>query len=424
MSREPITAARLLRWGDLHEDRRRRHGAARWGRWLGAATATALAAGVAAQAEAAPAAASRGVLAATVLGMAAVMLGTPFRMFWRPDAALLARLPIPGRALFDVAVVRCARASLAAAAVLAPAAAALAVADGAAAARHLALLAATATAAAALLPAVALAAGALVAGGKADALVRALGGGEVAAPPTTWLGLLPGLAAAAVLIAALVAAPWAQTGAATLVGPGPALLAGLAVGSIAAALLARRLGAGAMPRAVREVAALDVQRLAHLEVHPPTALERTVAARLGGAAALVHGKDARLVRRRYPVAMLAGAAVVAALWLVAALRPASPWAWALVVGAALAAYAQAVAARLASSPIELPFVATLPLAPAALRRAKLAYLATWTGWHAVLGAAPLAWAADDGGRAAAVVLGCAALAVGAGAARLRRGAPR
>src|SRR5262245_46257752 len=75
-------------------------------------------------------------LAATVVVFAQVMLGAPFRMYWRTDSPLLARLPVPGRALFDVALVRSARATVGGLLLVAPAAAALAAIDGELAVRH------------------------------------------------------------------------------------------------------------------------------------------------------------------------------------------------------------------------------------------------------------------------------------------------
>src|SRR5205823_2209629 len=140
------------------------------------------------------------VRAATIAIDAWVMLCTPFRMYWRQDSPLLARLPVPGRALFDVAVVRSLRAAAGAVVMLLPGAIVI---GGLAPA----IVAATAIASALLLPAVALGAGALVAGGKANALMRAVGGVEVAAPPTAWLGMLPGLAAAGVVLGVIFANP-------------------------------------------------------------------------------------------------------------------------------------------------------------------------------------------------------------------------
>ncbi len=342
-----------------------------------------------------------------------VMLGAPFRMFWRRDSPLLARLPVPGRVLFDLALIRSVRAAAMATLVVAPAAAATGLFAGEMAARHLALVGAVALASALLLPAVALGAGALVAGGKAHSLMKAVGGVEVAAPPTAWLGVLPGLAAAAVVLAVIASARWVAGAAETSIGPATTLLGGMAGVAVVAALMARQAAAAVMPTAVREVAALDVQRLAHLEIHRPTALERAVAARLGARAALVHGKDARLIRRRYPLALLVGAVATGAWWIVAAARPDAAWIWAATIGVGFAAYGVLVAWRMGERPVELPrFAATLPLERADLVRAKSAYVATWMLLYPVLGAVALAVRIPDGWIvAAALVAGAAAAAV-------------
>jgi len=417
-----ITARRLLAWGDLHERRRR----GRWPvAWIGCVGAgLVLAALVAREARAGDIAASRIVVAATIALFAWVMLGAPFRMYWRPDSPLLARLPIPGRALFDVALVRSLRAALAAIVMVAPAAAAMTLAPGGGelALRHLALIGAIAVASALLVPAVALGAGALVAGGKADALFEAIGGTEVPTPPTAWLGVLPGLTAAGVVLAAIAAAGWVAGGAETEVGPAGTLLGGLIAGSVIAALIARRAAAGVMPQAVREVAALDVQRLAHLEIHRPTAIERAVAARLGPRAALVHGKDARLMRRRFPMAFVTGALTTLALWIVAGVRPDSAWLWATTITGAFAGYALLMANRLRSRPIEHPAIATLPLAPGDRARAKVAYLATWTLLYPVLGGVAIAVRIADGLLLGGAILGIALIAIAVGSRVIGSGA--
>ena len=77
--------------------------------------------------------------------------------------------------------------------------------------RHAALAVALAFAAAALVPAVAVAAGALVVSGKADQLLAGLGG-EVKAPPTAWLGVLPGLASAVAVLLAIDVGGWLRGG--------------------------------------------------------------------------------------------------------------------------------------------------------------------------------------------------------------------
>jgi hypothetical protein len=413
-----ISTRRLLHWGDLDERRRRRTLRVAPLRWVvRAAVAGGLAAWVWREARLDPVVASRIVLAAVVAAYSWVMLATPFRMYWRVDSPLLARLPVPGRVLFDVALIRSIRAAGGAAVVVAPAAVALGTVATELAVRHLAVVSAVAAAAALLLPAVALGAGALVAGGKASALMRAVGGVDVPAPPTAWLGVLPGLAAAAVVLAVIAAARWAVGAAETEIGPAAPVLGGLAGGSVVAALVARRAARAVMPQAVREVAALDVQRLAHLEIHPPTALERAIGGRLGDRARLIHGKDARLIRRRFPMALVAGATATAAWWIVGAARPASAWLWAGTIGAAFAGYGLLMAWRLVSRPIELGFVATLPIGRADLIGAKLAYLTTWVMVYPLLAAPVLAWRIGPGVAAAVVAGAIATAAAGAGIVR-------
>jgi hypothetical protein len=416
-----MTTRRLLMWGDL--DERRRRDALRFGtvlRWLvRAAVAAGIALLVWRQGRENALAGSSLCLAATVVVFAQVMLGAPFRMYWRVDSPLLARLPIPGAALFDVALVRSARATLGALVLVAPSALALAAVDSELAMRHLAIVGAVAVAAALFLPAVALGAGALVAGGKADSLVRAVGGADVAAPPTAWLGMLPGLAAAAVVLAVIGAAPWARgTAASTIVGPPAALLGGVAVASVLAALAARRAAAAVMPRAVREVAALDVQRLAHLEIHPPGRVESLVNRLLGARGALVHRKDARLMRRRYPMALVAGALTTLSLWIAAGSRAGSAWVLGIVV--AFAAYGALVAWNLGTRPIETRTSAALPLTRADLVRAKTAWLATWMLLHVVLGAAAVAVRLPDGLLLAAVALAIALASIVLGSRLIAR----
>jgi len=413
-----LSTRRLLHWGDLDESRRRR---GRLRDLLLVIAGAGIAALVASQDLRA---ASKTALIAIVGAYTWIMLGTSFRMYWRPDSPILARLPVPGGPLFDVALIRSLRAAGRASLIALPAAGAIAAHDVELALRHAAIAGAVGLAAALLLPAVALGAGAIVAGGKAQSLMRAVGGAEVAAPPSAWLGVLPGLAAAAVVLGAIAAADWARGGVDAPVPPVP-MLAGLAGGALVAALAARQAAPSVMPLAVREVAALDLQRLAHLEVHPPTALERLIAGRLPRAAALVHAKDARLLRRRFPMAYVTGAVTTLALWIVAGARPDNAWLWVAGILAGFAGYGVIMASRLVTRPIELPFLATLPVSHAHAVAAKRAALATWTLLYPTLGTIPVAIFAPRGlvcaGVAAAIVLASlvAGFRVAAGAPRAR-----
>jgi len=111
-----------------------------------------------------------------------------------------------------------------------------------------------------------------------------------------------------------------------------------------------------------------------------------VLGKLAGQGALVYAKDARLMRRRYPLAYALGATVFLVLAVVAAVRPvdAMPWLAAPIVAAT--AYAAVLIGRLREPPIELPRLApTLPIMPAARQRAKLVWLA---GWYVIFVAIP------------------------------------
>jgi hypothetical protein len=217
------------------------------------------------------------------------------------------------------------------------------------------------------------------------------------------LGALPGFAATIVITAVLAASPW-------LVGepadaPAPIVLAAIALVSAAAALAARR-GAQIMGRILRDVSALDRQRLAPLEIKPPTAIESLIA-RLLGEAALPYGRDARLMRRRFPMAFALGALVFLVLVIVGWVRPADPTPWLTVAIAGAASYGVVLAGRLHRAPIELVRLsATLPLSLRARARAKLAWL---LGWWTIFVAAPAVFAAlRQGEPATGAALACAA----------------
>jgi hypothetical protein len=190
-----------------------------------------------------------------------------------------------------------------------------------------------------------------------------------------------------VIAAVLIVAPWLVGGAADV--PAPIVLGAIAAASAIAVVAARR-GSGIMGRVLRDVSALDRQRLATLEIKPPTPIERLIATLIGGAA-LAYEKDARLMRRRFPIAYALGALVFAVLIIVGLVRPADPTPWLTVAIAGAASYGIVLAARLHRPPIELPRLsATLPLSVSSLARAKLAWL---LGWWVVFAGAPAMFAA-------------------------------
>jgi hypothetical protein len=407
-----FTSRSLLRWGDLDDARRR---AARplllrspWP--IAAVLGAALAALVAWRLEIDPGGAGRAWIAIVIVVFSAVMIGAPARLYWRHDSTLLSRLPVPGGALFDVALVRSLRVTAHALVVCAPALVAFARVSGEAAARLGGWLGALAAAAALLVPVAALGGGATVASGVTATLDKA---GVPLSRGTELLGAIPAVAIAAVVVIAIACVPWLEGADATALGPGWLVVAGVATVSVAAAALARGAAAAALPGIVRQVLALDRQQLAHLEIHPPTAIERAAARLLGPRARLVHGKDARLVRRRYPLAFVAGAVGTLTLWILAAARPGSVVAWAIAVVGAMALYAASLARRLTEPPIERPVTLTaLPVTAADARAAKRAWYATWLAVYVGLGAAAvIARAPDPLVAAAALAVTVAASAV-------------
>ena len=357
-----MTSRELMRWARLHERRA--------GRWWTSAWAIAIVAGFALHVPvewrldaAGPAAASHAWLAGALVAFALAFMRVPFHLYWRGDAALLAQLPIEGAALVDAGLVRCARA--AAATTLACAIAAIPMLrDSTLFAQHVAFACLLGLAAAALLPAAALGAAMLVASGN-----------EPQGSAGAILGALPGFASTAVFVDVLLASPW-LAGNASLTDVMPEL-AGLASVSVLALVAIRTSAPRMMGTVLRDVSALDRQRLATLEIRPPTALERGVASLLGDAA-LPYRKDARLMRRRYPMAYALGALGFIVLAIVGLARPNDPTPWLVATLAGAALYAIALAGRLRRAPIELPRLSsTLPIAPSARARAKLAWLVVW-----------------------------------------------
>lgn len=390
-----MTSRELLRWTLLHERRARRWWASPW--LAAVAGGAVLAAFVQWRAGGSPQAASHAWLAATIVAFALAFMRVPFQLYWRSDAALLAQLPIGGGALFDVALFRCLRAALATAVaslagaiplvLLAPEAIAQAtrqitVTPIAGTVPHLSALGFYLHHAA-ITGVLVLAAGLLVPGvvvGAASLLVtspRTTSPGERASAGAI-LGAIPGAAGALIIVATILTDDW-LTGQ-PLDSTTAAMLFGVSAASLAALALARHAAPQVMATILRDVSALDRQRLATLEIRPPTAIERAVASLLGHAG-LPYRKDARLMRRRYPMAFALGALVFLVLAIIGLARPLRaptvPWLVAVVGGAVL--YAGALAGRLTRPPIELPRLsAALPITAAARRRAKLAWIVSWS----------------------------------------------
>jgi len=96
------------------------------------------------------------------------------------------------------------------------------------------------------------------------------------------------------------------------------------------------------------------------------------------------------MRRRYPMAFALGALAFIVLAIVGIARPDDPLPWLTVTIAGAAAYAVALAGRIQRPPIELPrLTSALPIEPAGVARAKVAWLA---GWWTIFVAAPALFA--------------------------------
>lgn len=331
--------------------------------------------------------------AVALVAFALAFLRVPFHIYWRQDAALLAQLPIEGLALFDAALVRCIRAAASTTLAVAIGALPLARFSVEIYARHAAVAGALGIAAATLLPAVAVWSATLVAMGQRDDRVQraraAAGISQSAGPPSTAaLGAVPGFASTIVFTGVILGYRWLTARDTDI--PMPIVLAALAILGIVAIVAARSSAPRVMGTILRDVSALDRQRLATLELNPPTAIERVLAT-LAGDGALVYTKDARLVRRRFPMAFALGALAFLIVVIVGIARPddPAPWLTATITGATL--YAIALAGRLYRPPIELARLsATLPLAHADIARAKLVWL---LGWWTIFVAAPTLFAA-------------------------------
>ncbi|HEY5925035.1 MAG TPA: hypothetical protein VIV11_25310 [Kofleriaceae bacterium] len=421
-----MTSKQFIRWSRLNE---KRSGNASRG-WLVAVLAgVALGAFVHWRADAAgPLAASRAWLAGALAAFALAFMRVPFHLYWRQDAALLAQLPIGGGALFDAAWLRCLRAAIATVITVAIGALPLVLLDrdavsyatreflptpiaGPSAAgltpiefalRHWGLTGVLGISAACLMPAVATWAASLVTRGRdALELVTKLGGAPVretaaqvvgqephSSGSSAILGALPGFAATVVIVMVIIVAPWLYNGEAAL--PAGVVLIALAGTSVLAIAGVRALAPRVMGTILRDVSALDRQRLATLEIRPPTAIERLVASMLGEAA-LPYRKDARLMRRRYPMAYALGGLGFLVLVIIGFARPADPTPWLVAVLAGAGMYSVALTGRLFKPPIELPrLAATLPIAPAARTRAKVAWVIAWATVFVVI---PLVFAA-------------------------------
>jgi hypothetical protein len=248
------------------------------------------------------------------------------------------------------------------------------------------------------------------------AQLRAATGAAEVPPSSALLGALPGLAGTMVIVGVLLLARWLTGGEPIL--PAPAVIGGIVGVSILSILAVRSSAPRRMGTILRDVSALDRQRLAHLEIRPPTGIERLIGGLLGDGA-LPYSKDARLVRRRYPMAFALGALVFLVLGIVGIAEPDDPAPWLTVTIAGAAAYGVVLANRLRQKPIELPrLTSTLPISRGAVDRAKVAWvIGWWTIFIAIPGVFavvrqvdPLPYIALLGGATVAVIAAAIAFA--------------
>ena len=421
-----MNAKRLLAWGDLEAKRRRlaRSGWVRlphlaWALIIGVIAALELMRrlghfGPMLAADATLTGASKLYLVAVVGAQTAVIFGGPFRLFWRHDAAILSRLELPGHSLFQVGLVRSVRAAgrILVASLIAACAFALDP-DLDIALRHLAIACSSAIIAGFLGPATTLWAGSLVASNKLAATLNNVSG-EVNITPSTFLGMIPGTVGASLALFAIALAPWARGVAETTIVGAPLMLLSVAtIVPVIAIVYALRSADRYMPSALREVVALDRERLAHIDLVQPTAIDRlamrTLLAGHDGAA-IVFGKDARLTRRRYPIPFFIGVSGLVTLFILAATQPDDLVGWAAAVSAGVAVYGVIMARRLLTAPTEhMRFLRSLPSGPHGAMRAKRARALLWIGCYIVPGAIAVVARAPEP-VSAAVTLGITVIA--------------
>ncbi len=418
-----MKAQTLIRWAGLEEKRRRQHTRGFFslpvlvisvilGSLLAGEIARRLLMAPEASLSSAVRSASHLWLAAAVSGYVISVFGAPFRLFWRRDSKLLASLPLPGRSLFALALWRSHQAAIRVSVALLCGLVALgAFGDPKVALRLMVPMALGFAGSAWLGPAAALAAGAIVASDKAQAMLANMGG-EFQAPRTTWLSVFPGLAATAVLIALIACASW------TLGDRPPGGSITLIIGLGVLVPLTTLMWAWAranrvVPQAVREVALLDQEILAHVERSTPSILERSmIGMRLRDSATLLAVKDASLSRRRYPSPYFLVPCGIAGLWIVAATGPVAYLAWGGSLLLSLLAYAVVMARRTCLEPVEIAaLLQTLPVSPADMMRAKWMLAQLRIGTIALLGGVPLLLRAPDFYGATVLVLLATFLAV-------------
>ncbi len=314
-------------------------------------------------------------------GATLVVLGGPWALFWRADAAALARLPIGGRVHLRVGLMHAARRAalfiVGTAIAAAPALVTPDAPDFEPALRTLALCSAALACAALAGPSSALLGGALLAAPQASRTnlhIMEPGG----PPPTQLLPLIPSIAASILLVATLAAVPWVARGKVPLWVPyrwAPfALLTMLAT---VLTVAARAAAPGWYRRAWLAIIALDRARPIWIERTSAGPLEAAWGRLMTHAGTLtLYRKDITNLRRRYPAAYAAsGAGMIALIAVGIWVRGEAHVQAVLLLAGGLAVYQVVMAWRALRPPVEhLRLLHMLPLPRSAAMRAKASYL--------------------------------------------------
>jgi hypothetical protein len=145
-----------------------------------------------------------------------------------------------------------------------------------------------------------------------------------------------------------------------------------------------------MPAALREVAALDQERLAHVDLVTPSRLEQLFLRCWSPPIRNLLSKDISLLRRRYPLGYFLFVVCLGILWLLLWLGRSldSPW----LLGSVLlfGVHTGIMAWRSANPPTEEPvLLRSLPMSMARCRQAKRGYGCFRLWVFLILGATPL-----------------------------------
>lgn len=306
---------------------------------------------------------SHAAQSAAYLALAWVILGAPWRLLWRAETSMLARLPIGGATMYRLLALRGAKAAAWAALVLAATADLHVIAMGWAA---LALAIAIAPAATVL--------GVGMAGSRVVDRALAEGAGA-GGGGTMWLTLVPTLAWFG-LCAALFEG-WLGLGTAAAL-------------AVALFFAGERLAASLLPRELARYGQARV-RLAHVDLVTARGVEALWGRIAAGRALGVYRKNVALLRRRFPIYYIAAGAAILVEWGTAVARSRHGFWIGAACTACIAACALALARASVRPPIEYERLRrTLPLPRTTYVRANVVYFIWRMLVPIALGLTPLA----------------------------------